>query len=96
MSSDAIPAPIRHRRWADLSPGKQRAVIVAGIVQVGLATAAWVDLARRPAAQVRGPKAAWAAVIAVNFVGPVSYFIWSRRNPASPAPPPAPSAAGPG
>lgn len=79
MNSDAAPVPTRPRKWSDLSKGQQRAVILVGIIQVGLATAAWVDLARRPATQVRGPKAAWAAVIAVNFIGPVSYFAWGRR-----------------
>ena len=43
-----------------------------------LAAAAWWDLARRPATQVRGPKWMWALVIGVNFVGPVLYFARGR------------------
>jgi hypothetical protein len=67
------------RRWADLT-GKQRAaLIVASSVQMSLAVAAWTDLARRPGWQVNGSKARWAAVIAVNFVGPIAYFRWGRR-----------------
>ena len=96
MGTDATPPRRQRKRWSDLSNRQQAAVIAAGIIQVGLAAGAWVDLARRPADQVAGPKAAWAAAIAVNFVGPVTYFIWGRRGAAIPALPPAPSSAGPG
>lgn len=69
-----------HKRWSDLTD-EQKALIVAGsAVQIALAGAAWIDLARRPAAGVRGPKLAWAAAIAVNFVGPISYFAFGRRR----------------
>ena len=83
MSIEHAQAHRHRRRWSDLSPAQQRAIVAAGIVQVGLATAAWVDLARRPATAVRGPKAAWAAAIAVNFAGPVAYFIWGRKAATS-------------
>ncbi|EWT00385.1 membrane protein [Intrasporangium oryzae NRRL B-24470] len=69
------------RKWSDLSRGQQRAVVIAGTVQIALATAAWVDLARRPAEEVNGSKAMWAAIIAINFVGPVAYFARGRRTP---------------
>lgn len=74
MKHRAIGKPM-----SDLSPGGRRFIVLAGIVQVTLAGAAWLDLLRRPAAEVRGPKPAWAAVIAVNFVGPLAYFRWGRR-----------------
>lgn len=90
MSIEQTQAHRHRRRWSDLSPTQQRALIVAGVVQAGLATAAWVDLARRPAAAVRGPKAAWAAAIAINFAGPVSYFIWGRKATTSQGLAPAP------
>ena len=60
--------------WAELSPRAQAAVITLACLQVSLAVTAWVDLARRPATRVRGPKPLWAAVIAVDFVGPLVYF----------------------
>ncbi len=50
--------------------------------QLLLAAAAWADLAHRPAEQVRGPKWRWALVIAVNWVGPIGYFLRGRRRPA--------------
>ena len=68
------------KRWSDLSDEQKTAILVAACVQVSLAATAWIDLARRPAEQVRGPKPAWAAAIAVNFVGPISYFAFGRRR----------------
>ena len=70
----------RTRTWADLSDRQKTALLVAMSVQVSLALTAWIDLARRPAAEVNGSKARWAAIIGVNFVGPVSYFRWGRRH----------------
>lgn len=72
----------RGTSWSDLSTGQRRAVAVAGAVEVALAVAAWTDLARRPAAQVRGSKLRWAAVIAVNVVGPILYFTRGRVRDA--------------
>jgi hypothetical protein len=48
----------RRKSWNDLSPSRQRAIVAAGVVQLLLATAALLDLRRRPSEQVRGPKAA--------------------------------------
>jgi hypothetical protein len=70
---------VKKKRWSDLSPIQQAGVVTLGAAQVALAAAAWIDLARRPAQQVRGPKAAWGVAIAVNFVGPISYFVLGRR-----------------
>lgn len=68
------------RRWADMS-GRQRAVLLTlTVVQLSLAATAWTDLARRPAAEVNGSKATWAAVIAVNWIGPLAWFRWGRRR----------------
>jgi len=68
------------RRWNDLSPREQTAVLTLGAVQLSLAATAWTDLARRPAAQVNGSKARWALVIAINFFGPLAWFRWGRRR----------------
>lgn len=71
----------RHKqKWSDLSPGQRRLIVLLGSLQVSLAVSAWVDLARRRADQVNGPKPVWAAVIALNTVGPLSYFRWGRKR----------------
>ena len=72
------------RRWKDLS-AKQRAVVVAlGAVQLLLTASAWADLARRPPSEVNGRKGVWAAVIAVNWIGPLAWFRWGRHGGARP------------
>jgi Phospholipase_D-nuclease N-terminal len=68
------------RRWRDLSPRQQAWVLALVSVQLSLAATAWVDLARRPASQVNGRKSVWAAVIAVNFIGPILYFRLGRHH----------------
>ncbi|WP_411720119.1 PLDc N-terminal domain-containing protein [Mycetocola sp.] len=68
--------------WNEMSTGQKVGVIATGLVQMGLATTAWRDLAKRSAQQVNGPKGLWAAIIAVNWVGPIAYFITGRRASA--------------
>jgi hypothetical protein len=68
------------KNWKDLSDGQRAAALTMMSVQVALAVSAWTDLAVRPADQVNGSKAKWAAVIAINFVGPVLYFTKGRRS----------------
>ena len=67
------------KTWSDLTSGQQRAILVAGCVQLSLAATAWADLARRPASEIVGSKGKWAAIIAINFVGPLAYFARGRR-----------------
>jgi hypothetical protein len=66
-------------RWADLTDRQRTIVLTLASIQLSLGATAWADLARQPADQVNGRKAVWAAIIAVNFVGPLSYFCWGRR-----------------
>jgi hypothetical protein len=74
------------RRWNDLSEGSRRLIIVVAVAESILKGVALIDLKRRPADQVRGPKWLWAPVIAVvNSAGlvPISYFVFGRRRPPS-------------
>jgi hypothetical protein len=68
------------KKWVDLSGNQRAAVLALGSLQLLLATSAWLDLARRPADAINGRKAVWAALIAVNWIGPLSYFRWGRRR----------------
>ena len=74
----------RKKRWSDLSPLQQRAIIAAGVVQNALLVAALIDLRRRPAEQVKGNKRVWVALSFVNFVGPIAYFVYGRKREATP------------
>jgi hypothetical protein len=51
-----------------------------GTVELVLTVTAAVDLLRRPAESVRGPKLAWAAALVVQPVGPISYLVFGRRR----------------
>lgn len=78
----AYIAVMAKQRWSDLDPRVRQAVVLVGAVEAALKIAALIDLARRPARQVRGSKRAWAAAIAlVNAAGavPVVYFLRGRR-----------------
>lgn len=68
------------KQWKDMSTGQRAGAMVLGAVQVTLAISAWVDLARRPAEQVRGSKGKWALIIAINYIGPIAYFVRGRRS----------------
>ena len=72
---------MERKRWRDLTDTQKTMLLVAGSIQLSLAATAWADLATRPHEQVNGPKAAWAAAIAVNFIGPVAYFTLGIRRP---------------
>src|SRR3712207_9446512 len=66
------------RGWRDLPPRQRAGLVVAGAVQLALAVTAWADLARRRPAEVTGRKGAWAAVIGVDWIGPMAYLRWGR------------------
>ena len=68
------------KKWSDLSGAQKGAVVLAGMVQLGLLAAALLDIYRRPAEEVRGDKRLWAVAAFVNFVGPISYFLFGRRR----------------
>jgi hypothetical protein len=68
------------RKWSDLSPRERRFAIVAGILEACLKAAMLIDLRRRPADQIRGPKWMWTLLTFVNFFGPVAYFAYGRRQ----------------
>lgn len=66
------------KKWRDMTAGQRTAVVVLGAGQVALTAAAFRDLAKRPAAQVNGPKLAWGLALLVNWVGPLAYFAKGR------------------
>ena len=70
------------KKWSDLSSGTRRLIMVAGAVDAILKTAMLIDIQRRPSSQIRGSKWLWRPLAAVNFFGPVSYFLFGRRRTA--------------
>ena len=64
-----------------MSPRTRTVIVAAAVAEAGLKAAVVADLRRRPAAQVRGPKWAWAMSMIVNSAGliPLGYFVFGRR-----------------
>ena len=68
------------RSWDDLSEREKRIVYVLGALELVITAAAIVDLAKRPASEVNGPKWAWVLSLSVQPFGPLSYFGFGRRR----------------
>jgi hypothetical protein len=74
------------RQWSDLSDRTRRLLTITAVAEGILKLAALIDLKRRPASQVRGPKWLWAtALTIVSSAGivPISYFVFGRRQPGT-------------
>ena len=56
-------------------------MLTVASVELALTATALVDLAMRPAAEVRGRKAVWALAVFVQPVGPIAYLAWGRHAP---------------
>jgi len=67
------------KKWSDLTPAQQKAVIAGGAVELALTAVALRDLARRPASEVRGRKSTWVLAFAVQPFGPIAYLVRGRR-----------------
>ena len=66
------------QKFADLPPTQQRAIVVAGAVQLTLLAAALFDISRRPQDQIKGPKPLWVGISFINTIGPLAYFFFGR------------------
>lgn len=70
------------RRWSDLSKRTRGLIIAGAAVESALKVAVLVDLRRRPAEKIRGPKRLWVGLMVINTAGlaPLSYFTLGRRR----------------
>jgi hypothetical protein len=50
------------------------------VLQFALLAAALIDLRLRSEEDIRGSKKIWSTVAFINFVGPISYFIFGRKS----------------
>lgn len=69
------------KTWKEIPPAARVGTVVIGLMQVALMLAAQRDISRRPAELINGPKAAWRMAALINFIGPMSYFIFGRKRP---------------
>lgn len=71
------------KTWGELNAGTRRLIVAGAVIEGILKLAALIDLARRPASDVRGSKIKWAlAIVLINAVGavPITYFVRGRRH----------------
>ena len=70
------------KRWQDLSPQTRTGIVVASVIDAVLKAIALRDIWKRPADQIRGPKALWGVLVGLsNSVGivPLIYLVFGRR-----------------
>lgn len=71
------------RKRSELSERTRRLLIAGAAAEACLKAAALVDIVRRPANGIRGPKLLWAATVTVvNSFGaaPLAYFAFGLRR----------------
>ena len=68
------------KRWGDLTPTQQGLILGLASVELAFTATALVDVARRPASQIRGPKPLWLLGCFVQPVGPLAYLVLGHRN----------------
>ena len=71
---------IQRKGWKEMSSVARGRVVIMGILQVALLIAALRDLRRRPVEAINGNKRLWTAVVFINFIGPIAYFVIGRKR----------------
>jgi hypothetical protein len=71
---------MQKRRWADMSAAQRIGIIIGATIQFGLLAAGLWDLAHRSADEVRGDRRFWAGFMFVNWIGPIAYFAYGRKQ----------------
>jgi hypothetical protein len=79
-SPTAAGKSLAEKKWRDLSEVQRNTIKVLALAELTLKIAMLIDIRRRPASQIRGPKRLWRAAAVVNTLGPVSYFAFGRRH----------------
>jgi hypothetical protein len=74
---------VARKKWGELNPRTRRWILAGALFEALLKIAALIDLARRPAGEIRGSKLRWAlSILLVNSLGalPITYFARGRRR----------------
>ncbi len=71
---------MQKKRWSDMSTVQKTAIIIGATIQFGLLAAGLWDLAHRSADEVRGDRRFWAGFMFVNWIGPIAYFAYGRKE----------------
>ena len=73
---------MRQKQWKDLTDAQKRGIVSLGVLQLALLAAALIDIRRRPADAINGSKRLWTAIVFINGIGPIVYFVLGRKRPA--------------
>jgi hypothetical protein len=73
---------MRGKQWKDLTDAQKRGIVFLGALQLALLITALIDIRRRPADAINGSKRLWTAVVFINGIGPIAYFVVGRKRPA--------------
>jgi Phospholipase_D-nuclease N-terminal len=68
------------KQWSDFSGGQRAVILIGSAIEAVVTTVALADLARRPRAQVRGPKTLWMLGCIAQPIGPIAYLAFGRRS----------------
>jgi hypothetical protein len=74
---------VKRKQRSGLSEHTRKLLIVGAVGEGMLKVVALIDIKRRPASQIRGPKWVWAALmVLVSSAGilPISYFLVGRKQ----------------
>jgi len=69
---------MREKQWKDLTDVQKRGIMFLGTIQLALLITALIDIRWRPADSIRGSKRLWTAVVFINGIGPIAYFLFGR------------------
>ncbi len=70
------------KQWQDFTDRQKRGIVLLGALQLALLAAALIDIRRRPADAINGSKRLWTAIVFINGIGPIAYFVFGRKRPA--------------
>jgi Phospholipase_D-nuclease N-terminal len=70
---------LQGKKWQDLSAPQKSAVVMLGVVQFTLLIAALADIRKRSPEEINGDKRLWTVVAFINYIGPISYFLFGRK-----------------
>jgi hypothetical protein len=69
-----------NKRWRDLTTTQKVGIVLLSTIQITLLVAALTDLRRRSADEINGSRQLWTALVFVNIIGPIAYFVFGRKR----------------
>ena len=70
----------QRKKWSELTTSQKGGIGFGAALQFALAAAALWDMWHRPEDEINGPRRLWTLAVFVNFIGPISYFLFGRKR----------------